>query len=163
MSITACSVLCFVGICCAQGLAGPTPEAKEKSTRFLFWVIILLSGFGGYFCMQFWTEHSGWRLQGSRGGRTSTKKCTNMYINKCRGARTKKKYNNTYRDARARKKKHCGKNMLDVCCDPTLYDEYSAVVRPEMNVSSQPTCRHRATFATAVCCGCSSQVSPCVT
>ena len=27
---------------CAQGLAGPTPEGKEKSTRFLFWVMVVL-------------------------------------------------------------------------------------------------------------------------
>ena len=26
---------------CADGLAGPTPEGKGKSTGFLFWVIIL--------------------------------------------------------------------------------------------------------------------------
>ena len=39
----------------------------------------------------------------------------------------------------------CGKNMIDVCCDPTLYDEYIATVKAGNECQL-------ATFATAVCC-----------
>ena len=35
-------ICCALVVTCAQGLAGPTLEGKDKSTGFLFWVSILL-------------------------------------------------------------------------------------------------------------------------
>ena len=46
----------------------------------------------------------------------------------------------------------CGKNMLDVCCDPTLHDEYIAMVKAGNECQFIVTCRCTVTFATAVCC-----------
>ena len=44
-------------------------KGKEKSTGFLFWVIVFLcqSGFACYLCVQVWTEHSEWRFYAAGG------------------------------------------------------------------------------------------------
>ena len=41
--------------------------------------------------------------------------------------------------------------MLDVCCDPTLYDEYRAMVERGNECQGKPTCRYTVTIVTAVC------------
>ena len=45
----------------------------------------------------------------------------------------------------------CRKNMLDVCYDPTLYDEYRAMVERGNEYQGKATCRYTVTFVTAVC------------
>ena len=56
----------------------------------------------------------------------------------------------------------CGKNMLDVCCVHTSYDEYIAMVKSGTNVGSQRTCCLSVTLLSrSVARKCSSQVSLC--
>ena len=59
---------------------GQLTEGTEKSTKFLFWVIVLLLSVWVCFCVQVRTEQSGWRLRVSRGVRTPLQSTpTNTY------------------------------------------------------------------------------------
>ena len=64
------SRICCALVTSAQVWPDQLPKGKDKCTRFLFWVTVVFcqSGFACHLCVQVWTEQSGWRLPGSRGG-----------------------------------------------------------------------------------------------
>ena len=61
---------------------------------------------------------------------------------------------NLNKSRRANAKLHlsCGKNMLDVCCDPRGVTSTWQWSRPETNVCWEITCRHAVRIAMAACC-----------
>ena len=105
------NMLCAAHLCAWFGRPN---SRREKSTGFLFWVMVLLWSVWVcvllFFCVQVWTEQLGWRIWGSPGGRDHNQKLhpqTQKQIQ--RRARTKSTITKIDTGTRAQKKKNSNK------------------------------------------------------